>query len=239
MSAQRVRPEVREAATVVLLRASTQGGEAAPEIYMLRRSAKSTFMPDSLVFPGGRVEQEDQDGAGQTNDAAFESAARRECLEECGIDISSRQLTWFDTWKTPSGESPRRYVARFYFAHLTADEGGEAEADGVETEDGRWASALAHLASWDAGKVDLPPPTVSILMLLAEHGEAGFATGSDAQLETPILPKVVAAEGTICILLPHDREYEDAPGDAAGCPARASQYPPRFLRRDERWQPQR
>jgi hypothetical protein len=43
----------RPAATVVLLR-EAPGGE--PEVFMLRRSAKSPFMPDALVFPGGAVD---------------------------------------------------------------------------------------------------------------------------------------------------------------------------------------
>jgi 8-oxo-dGTP pyrophosphatase MutT (NUDIX family) len=206
---------------------------------MLRRSARSTFMPDTLVFPGGRVEHIDLDGDGETDDSAFEAAARRECLEECGVDITGRELTWFDTWKTPSGESPRRYLARFYFARLAAHEGREAKADGVETEDGRWNDAAGHLASWEAGEVDLPPPTVSVLLHLASAGPGGFATGPEAELRTPILPKVIATQGTVAILLPHDQDYTDAPGDSDSCPSRAAQYPRRFLRRDERWQPHR
>ena len=43
----------RPAATVILLRAGAGGQPAA--IFMLRRSARSPFMPDALVFPGGAV----------------------------------------------------------------------------------------------------------------------------------------------------------------------------------------
>lgn len=238
MPADRVLPEVREAATVVLLRAAVEDG-GAPRIFMLRRSARSTFMPDTLVFPGGRVEAIDADGDGKTDDSAFEAAARRETLEECGVELGARKLLWFDTWKTPSGESPRRFLARFYFARLAAHEGDHAEADGEETQDGRWATAAEHLAAWDRGEVDLPPPTLSVLLRLESHGAEGFATGDRAELEVPILPKVAAEEGTIAILMPHDHAYADAEGDAAPCPSRASQYPVRFLRRNDRWQPQR
>ncbi|HEY0138955.1 MAG TPA: hypothetical protein VGB85_32940, partial [Nannocystis sp.] len=47
----------RPAATVVLLRAAASGGP--PAIFMLRRSARSPFMPDALVFPGGAVDPGD------------------------------------------------------------------------------------------------------------------------------------------------------------------------------------
>ena len=81
MSAQRVVAEVREAATVVLLRRAELGAsDPAPRIYMVRRSARSTFMPDTLVFPGGRVEHIDLDGDGETDDSAFEAAAKSQAV---------------------------------------------------------------------------------------------------------------------------------------------------------------
>ncbi|MBL8968946.1 MAG: NUDIX domain-containing protein, partial [Myxococcales bacterium] len=135
----------RPAATVILLRAGAGGQPAA--IFMLRRSARSPFMPDALVFPGGAVDAADGPAG---SDAAYEAAARRECLEEAGVDLGSRPLRWFDTWVTPSAE-PRRYEARFFLAELAAEEGAEAAADGHETHEGRWASAAEYLALGAAG----------------------------------------------------------------------------------------
>src|SRR5262245_64178292 len=43
------------AATVMLLRDTAAG----PEVLMLERHAKSEFLPDAYVFPGGRVDDED------------------------------------------------------------------------------------------------------------------------------------------------------------------------------------
>lgn len=51
---------VRDAATVLLLRPA----EGGFEIFMVRRSGKSRFMPDAMVFPGGRLD--DADGAAAT-----------------------------------------------------------------------------------------------------------------------------------------------------------------------------
>jgi 8-oxo-dGTP pyrophosphatase MutT (NUDIX family) len=46
----------RPAATVILLRASASG---SPEVFMVRRTARSAFAADAFVFPGGTVEAAD------------------------------------------------------------------------------------------------------------------------------------------------------------------------------------
>jgi 8-oxo-dGTP pyrophosphatase MutT (NUDIX family) len=222
----------RHAATVVIARPGDEG----LEIYMLRRSAKSPFMPSTLVFPGGRL---DADDGSPTDDESWQRAARRECLEEAGIDLSGRPLAWFDTWLTPSAESKRRYLARFYFASLARGEGADARADGHETQDGRWSSVAAHLRAWDAGNVDLPPPTLCTLLRLAQLGSGqslpGEAAGETA--EGVILPKVLLREGRVFIVMPHDPEYDDVPGEALPAPARVQSLPTRFVRDERVWRP--
>jgi len=47
-----------DAATVVLLR-HARGSDRGFEVLMVLRSSKSSFVPSSYVFPGGRVEEED------------------------------------------------------------------------------------------------------------------------------------------------------------------------------------
>lgn len=71
---------------------------------MLRRSAKSAFLPEVFVFPGGAVDAEDA-ALAQTrmlreaeapnperegSDPAFEAAALREAFEESGILLAAR-----------------------------------------------------------------------------------------------------------------------------------------------------
>ena len=46
------RPPPAKASTIVLYRLTP-----SPQLYMLKRSARSSFMPNALVFPGGRVER--------------------------------------------------------------------------------------------------------------------------------------------------------------------------------------
>ena len=89
---------IRNAASVIVTRPSAK---CAPEIYMVRRSAKSTFMPSTLVFPGGALDAEDGD---PTQAETWTRAACRECEEEANLRLDT-ELVWFDTWLTPSAEA--------------------------------------------------------------------------------------------------------------------------------------
>ena len=86
--------EPRPAATVVVLRDSPCG----PEIFLVKRSGKSGFMPHAHVFPGGRVDADDGDTAVVGGDAdldrmgltrelavAYQVCAVRETYEEAGV----------------------------------------------------------------------------------------------------------------------------------------------------------
>jgi 8-oxo-dGTP pyrophosphatase MutT (NUDIX family) len=66
---------------------------AGISVYMTRRSARSTFVPDAYVFPGGAVDPEDREivAAGEVHGSAgavapeLAVAAIRELFEEAGI----------------------------------------------------------------------------------------------------------------------------------------------------------
>jgi 8-oxo-dGTP pyrophosphatase MutT (NUDIX family) len=190
-------------------------------------------MPDTLVFPGGRLETED----GAPDDASsFERAARRECLEEAAIDLGDRPLHWFDTWLTPSAE-PRRYLARFFIASIDAAASELARADGHETTEGRWAPADHFLARWEAGGVDLPPPTLSILLRLARDDWFALLQRRPEQVCAPIVPKLAAHGAGLHILMPHHPDYADAPGESGSRPARIEELPLGFWRDGNRWRP--
>lgn len=91
--------EPRDAATVIVAR----DGDEGVEVFMLRRSARSDFVPDAYVFPGGGVEPADRAPEIQarcsglsdaeaslrlgmvTGGAALWVAAIRECFEEAGL----------------------------------------------------------------------------------------------------------------------------------------------------------
>ncbi len=222
---------IRHAATVVVTRPGAQG---SAEIYMVRRSAKSPFMPSALVFPGGRLDHED---GPIDDDESWQRAARRECHEEAMLELRG-ELSWFDTWLTPSAEARRRYLTRFFLARLEEGAGREARADGFETHEGRWGSASAHLLQWSAQEVDLPPPTLCTLLRLE-----GLAFDDLQEIVPPdpqptILPKVLGKNEELRILMPHDPDYDQAPGAALPAPARVQDLPRRFVRNDRVWTPQ-
>lgn len=227
---------VRLAATVVLLR-ERPDGEA--EVFMLRRSAKSPFMPDSLVFPGGKVDPADGPAG---SDDAFLAAARRECREEAAVALAHHPLYWFDTWLTPELE-PRRYFTRFYLARLAGDEGAGAVADGHETHEGRWATPAALLDAWAREEVDLPPPTWCTLTRLADPRRRAGLTDLAADLvRDPILPKATfevdeRGDNQLVVVLPHDPDYERLPGAGAPAPARVHDLPRRLRRVGRVWRP--
>jgi 8-oxo-dGTP pyrophosphatase MutT (NUDIX family) len=82
----------RPAATVMLLR----DGEQGMEVFMIVRHEKSDVHGGALVFPGGRVDDEDHDLAADASvfpplpgvaglSATLRVAAVRETFEECGV----------------------------------------------------------------------------------------------------------------------------------------------------------
>jgi 8-oxo-dGTP pyrophosphatase MutT (NUDIX family) len=228
-------PGVRLAATVVLLRDRAAGD---PEVFMVRRSAKSPFMPDTLVFPGGAVDPGDGPAG---SDQAFDAAARRECREEAGVVLDAHELHWFDTWLTPAAE-PRRYFARFYLARLAEGEAEDAAADGHETHEGRWATPADILAAWAREEVDLPPPTLCTVMRLADHRRAGLIGLPPEVVRDPILPKGFfqpdpAGEAQLVVVLPHDPAYPELEGEGVPAPPRVVDLPRRLVRAGRIWRP--
>ncbi|HEU0099298.1 MAG TPA: NUDIX domain-containing protein [Allosphingosinicella sp.] len=79
-------PDPIPAATLILMRPSAAGGP--PEILMLERAQTMAFAAGALVFPGGRIDPEDEAMASafpQFADAAARVAAVRETIEETGV----------------------------------------------------------------------------------------------------------------------------------------------------------
>jgi 8-oxo-dGTP pyrophosphatase MutT (NUDIX family) len=79
-------PDAIPAATLILMRPAAAGGP--PEILMLERAETMAFAAGALVFPGGRIDPEDEAMAARfpgLPDAAARIAAIRETIEETGI----------------------------------------------------------------------------------------------------------------------------------------------------------
>jgi 8-oxo-dGTP pyrophosphatase MutT (NUDIX family) len=78
--------EPRPAATVITLRDGANG----PEAFMLRRSARSAFVPNFYVFPGGALDANDETTASEHGCSPLVVAAARESFEEAGFLFARR-----------------------------------------------------------------------------------------------------------------------------------------------------
>lgn len=165
------------AASVILLRDSVGGLET----YLLHRHARMAFAASMVVFPGGRMDPVDEAAAD-----AWLACAVRETLEETGVIVDPTALHDWAEWTTPELE-PRRYRTRFYVAALPADQ--EATDISGETDQAAWSTPRAALAAAQAGTLALMPPTLSILLELAELGTwADVLAAAEDRIVTPVLP---------------------------------------------------
>jgi 8-oxo-dGTP pyrophosphatase MutT (NUDIX family) len=87
---------IRDAATVLVARDSTEG----LEVFMVRRNARSAWLPQIYVFPGGAVDAADREAASHAQlrgsagevDPAFVVTAARETFEEGGLLFADRPI---------------------------------------------------------------------------------------------------------------------------------------------------
>jgi recombination protein RecT len=87
---------VRDAASVLIVRDTTEG----LEVFMVRRNARSAWLPQIYVFPGGAVDPADRDAAAHARlrgsagpvDPAFVVTAARETFEEGGLLFADRPI---------------------------------------------------------------------------------------------------------------------------------------------------
>jgi 8-oxo-dGTP pyrophosphatase MutT (NUDIX family) len=146
------RPTVRakHAASLIVLR--IEGNE--PYMLMGMRGAKHRFMPNRLVFPGGRVDPADlrapvaapitpateralRKSANVRLAHGLAAAAARELLEETGLSLGTPPrldgLHYLARAVTPPGQ-PIRFNARFLVveeSHVSGELGGDGELEGL------------------------------------------------------------------------------------------------------------
>ncbi len=200
------------AATVVLVRDSARG----PEVLLLRRPDRGSFA-GAWVFPGGKIDDADREGAGADADeiAVARIAAVRETREEVGLVIGAKSLVTISCWVPPRG-IPLRIRTWFFAAEAPA---GEIVPQEDEVEEYAWLRPGDALDRHGRGGLHLYPPTWVTLhgvsdqadaaAVLAEVRLAGirrFETAlhpelpstmvwSDARLETASLPWVFTPRG--------------------------------------------
>lgn len=187
---------IRPAASVVLLKPSSEGFDTL----LLQRSEQLSFAPGHWVFPGGKIEEFDyRDGDGEV-DAAYH-AARRECLEEAGID-GLGELYYLATWTGPTS-ARYRFRTHLFVAFVAPDT--SLTVDGSEIVSGHWISLPEAWKRASAGEYKMMPPTIVSLHDLQAHNTP--ASMRDFLHDRPYfdyVPKVVRYEGGMVALYPGD-----------------------------------
>ena len=178
---------VREAATVMLLRAGPDGFE----VFLQRRVASMAFAAGMTVFPGGARDLKDSD---------LRATAVREVLEETGVVLDPDRLHPWARWVTPEDE-PRRYDTLFFVAELPA--GAEPGATGTEMDRVAWMRPADALLARARGDLGMWPPTLVTLRELADCGDVNAVIRTAAQRRLdPVLPQRVEGAGGPAVLLP-------------------------------------
>jgi 8-oxo-dGTP pyrophosphatase MutT (NUDIX family) len=184
----------KHAASLIVLR--YENGQ--PHVLMGMRGAKHRFMPNRLVFPGGRVDRADLTAPSaaplsaateralrkNTNPAlahGLAAAAARELREETGLSLGTPPrldvLHYLARAVTPPG-SPIRFNARFLVVeetHVSGELGGDGELEG-----------LRFYGLTEALELPLATPTRLVLERL-QWWLALPALERNAQTQTPVL----------------------------------------------------
>lgn len=207
------------AASVILLR------DSPLEVLMIRRHAKSTFIPDAWVFPGGVVESSDYELGDGTELGTMRVAAARELFEESGIwlgatlddadakrkallagettfatllreaPIDFASLVWTSRWITPIGV-PKRFDTYFFLAAGSRD--SVASAENVEAVEVRWIAPAEAIE-----KLQIVFPTLKNLEAIIGFSTAEelLASRRGAEIATT-RPVLVVEDGRKKIILP-------------------------------------
>lgn len=198
---------VQRAASVLLLREST--GQL--EVFIQHRATTMDFAAGVVVYPGGRVDEQDAAAAGQIPDllsaeharrwahtslaelgtentpyaaSVVAAAALREVAEETGTELLATQLHPWANWVTPTG-NPKRFDTYFYVAALHP--GQEPQHQTTEATNSQWIRPTDLFAACDAGKVRLMAPTRATLQSIANLGTVDAALAWDGAIQ-PVRP---------------------------------------------------
>ena len=170
----------RPAASVVLCR----DGDNGLETYLLHRHARMAFAASMVVFPGGGLDPIDR-----SDGDPWRACAVRETREETGVRLPAADLVPWAHWITPILQ-PIRYDTHSFLATLPP--GQEPDDLSTETERAAWTAPAAAVSAYRDGVLAMMPPTLSILLELAELSSVAqaLALGADRLVET-VLPEVV------------------------------------------------
>lgn len=150
-----------------------------------------------------------------TDHRAEVDSGRRRLIEVCaaeGLRLAVDGMHYFGHWITPIG-APRRYDTRFFLA--AAPQRQTPLHDDHEVIDNVWVRPADGLVRAESGELMMLPPTISSLRAMARFDTVADALGAATEIVTVprILPKVIAVDGGVRIVLPGEAAYEDDRAD--------------------------
>lgn len=130
------------------------------------------------------------------------------CAAE-GLRLAVDGMHYFGHWITPEG-APRRYDTRFFLA--AAPENQTPLHDDHEVIANEWLRPADGIARVEAGELTMMPPTIASLRAISRFATAADALAAATEItDVPtILPRVIAVDGGVRIVMPGDPDY-DAP----------------------------
>jgi 8-oxo-dGTP pyrophosphatase MutT (NUDIX family) len=130
------------------------------------------------------------------------------CRSE-GLLLAADTVHYVSHWITPE-LAPKRFDTRFFVT--VAPTGQVAHHDDGETIATIWVRPADALARFEAGEIELLPPTIDNLEKLAVHGstEAVMSWARDVVDVPTILPIVLIEDGRLLVLRPGDDGYRQA-----------------------------
>jgi 8-oxo-dGTP pyrophosphatase MutT (NUDIX family) len=195
------------AATVVLVREA----DGALETLMLRKNSKLAF-GGMWVFPGGRIDDEDREGAASV-EAAARIAAVREAMEEADLAVDAASLAWISHW-LPPGLAPRRYATWFFVAPAPE---GAVTIDMGEIHEEEWMQPADALRRRDTLEIELAPPTWMTLEYLGRFSTVDALMADAHELEPVFYETRIAKSGDDLVAMwAGDAGYESEDPDAPG-----------------------
>lgn len=200
-------PDIPVAATVVLARDGAEG----LEVLVIERPDRGSFA-GAWVFPGGKVDDADRDGAEEQEESVARRAAVRETWEETALVVDGADLVALSVWDPPPG-LPLRIRTWFFVAAAPAAEPQLSPDEAVAAE---WVRPDAILARHARGDVTLYPPTwVTLHALAAAVTVEGLVAATRAAGIQRFETVARRSDGGSVLLWAGDDEYEDGAGGSA------------------------
>lgn len=198
--------------------------DGAVDPHAIAIAACRELLEEGAVAPtvGDRL---DAEGALTLRERVRRGASLRAELERLGLVLDLARLAPFGRWVTPEAES-RRFDARFFL--LALPHGQVGAHDDHETTTSFWATPSEVLSRWEAGRIQLAPPTTRALELLAGAATIDGAIAIAAtQSLLPICPVFVPGDPVSFLALPGDPAHPVAEHRISG--------PTRFVLREGRF----